>query len=98
MAKQEIKDFYVQCDCGSEHVFFTPQDPEFLEDGLYVAILTNQFNPYSFWNRFRHIWHTLRHGVPYTDQVCLDYKKVKQIKRFLDQYIALTELEMKHKK
>ena len=91
MKKQEVKDFYVQCDCGSEHVFVTPQDFDQLEDGIYVAILTNEYNKMSFWHRFRHIWYTLIHGVPYTDQVCLDLDKVKKLNRYLSNYITTTE-------
>lgn len=98
MKKQEVKDFYVQCDCGSEHVFITLQDPNEIEDGVYIAILTNQFNPYSFWNRFRHIWYTLIHGVPYTDQVCLDFDKVKRLNRYLTNYISMTDMVTKCKK
>ena len=98
MAKQSIKDFYVQCECGSEHVFLTPQDPECLEEGLYMSVLAKQFDAYSFWNRFRHIWYTLIHGLPYVDQVCLDFEKAKQLNKYLDNYINLTELTLKHKK
>ena len=95
---QKIDDLYIQCDCGSEHVFMTPQDQEMWECGIYLAILTNQYNKDSFWHRFKHIWHILIHGVPYTDQVCLDYNKVKELNKYLTDYIALTDLVIKTKK
>ena len=95
MKKQEIKDLYVQCDCGSEHVFVTPQDFDQLEDGVYMAILTNEYSKISFWNRFRHIWYTLIHGVPYVDQVCLDFNKVKELNNYLDHYVHLVEFIQK---
>jgi hypothetical protein len=98
MKKQEIRDLYVQCDCGSEHVFVTPQDFDKLEDGIYMAILANEYNGTSFWYRFRHIWYTLIHGVPYTDQVCLDYDKVKQLEKYLSNYITMTEFMKKQNK
>ena len=98
MKKQEVRDLYVQCDCGSEHVFVTPQDFDQLEDGIYMAILANKYSGTSFWHRFRHVWYTLIHGVPYTDQVCLDYNKVKQLEKYLSNYITMTEFMNKQNK
>jgi len=91
---KEYKEF-IQCDCGSEYIIFEPQDIEFLEDGLYISIFTQAYNKPSFWHRFRHIWYTLKTGKPYTDQVCLDLDKIKKLNKYLDNYIALAELNTK---
>ena len=98
MKKQEIRDLYVQCDCGAEHIFITPQDFDNLDEGLYMAILANEYAKVSFWNRFRHIWYILIHGVPYTDQVCLDYNEVKQLEKYLSNYITIADFMKKQNK
>lgn len=97
MKKKDYKEF-VQCDCGSEYVVLEPQDIDCLECGLYMGVLANAYHKYSFWHRFRHIWYTLIHGKPYTDQVCLDLDKVKELNKYLTNFIALAELEKKQNK
>lgn len=94
-----IKKEFVQipCQCGSEHIVMEPQDNDDLSQGLYFAIFTFAYDKPSFWHRFKHIWHTLVTGVPFTDQVCLDLDRVKKLNRYLENYIALAELESKHK-
>ena len=94
--RKDYKEF-VQCDCGSEYIVLEPQDQEFLECGLYMSVLAYAYDKPSFWHRFRHIWHTLKTGKPYTDQICLDLDKVKELNKYLSNYIALAELEKKHK-
>lgn len=90
MAK-ELKKF-IQCDCGSEYVYLEPQDPDFPEEGLYMSILAHAYDKPSFWHRFRHIWYTLIHGKPYTDQVCLDLEKCKELYTFLFNYVNSKEV------
>lgn len=94
---KEYKEF-VQCDCGSEYIVVEPQDIDCLECGLFMSVLNRQFDKQTFWHRFRHIWYTLIHGTPYTDQVCLDLNKVKELEKYLKNYLALVELEKKHRK
>jgi len=96
MMRKDYKEF-IQCDCGSEFIVLEPQDEEMLECGLFLGILEYAYHKPSFWHRFRHIWHTLKTGKPYTDQVCLDLAKVKELDKYLHNYIALAELEKKHK-
>ena len=96
MKNKDYKEF-VQCDCGSEYVVFESQDPDCLDEGLYMSVFTLAYDKPSFWHRFRHIWHTLIHGTPYTDQVCLDLDKVKELEKYLKNYIAMTELDKKHR-
>lgn len=99
MKKQEVKDFYIQCDCGSEHVFISPQDFDSLEEGLFLAILTTQYTTNtSFWQRLRYIWHILKYGTPYVDQVCLDLDKVKALSKYLSDYISTTNYYKNNKK
>lgn len=97
MVKKVEKEF-IQCECGSEYVVLEPQDVEELQDGLYMSIWTRAYDKPSFWHRFRHIWYTLIHGKPYTDQVCLDLDKVKELNKYLTNFIVLAELEKKQNK
>ena len=39
MKNKDYKEF-VQCDCGSEYVVFEPQDPDCLDEGLYMSVST----------------------------------------------------------
>ena len=97
MKQKELKEF-IQCDCGSEFIILEPQDEEILECGLFLGVLEYAYHKPSFWHRFKHIWHTLKTGKPYIDQVCLDLNKVKELNKYLTNFIMLAELEKKHKK
>ena len=97
MKNKDYKAF-VQCDCGSEYVVLEPQDPDCLDEGLYMSVFTLAYDKPSFWHRFRHIWHTLKTGKPYSDQVCLDLDKVKELEKYLKNYIAIADMNKKHKK
>ncbi len=97
MKKKEYKAF-IQCECGSEYAIFEPQDIEALNEGLYVSIFTIAYNKPSFWHRFRHIWYTLKTGKPYTDQMCLSLDAIKELNKYLNNYIALAELDLKNTK
>lgn len=95
--RKDYKEF-IQCECGAEYIVLEPQDTEELHEGLYMSIFTMAYDKPSFWHRFRHIWHTLKHGKPYTDQVCLDLNKAKELEIYLKNYIAMAKLNKKHKK
>lgn len=97
MKKKDYKEF-IQCECGSEYIVLEPQDIEELQEGIYMSIWTRAYDKPSFWHRFRHIWYTLKNGKPYTDQICLDLDKVKELNKYLDNFIALAELEKKQEK
>jgi len=97
MKNKKIDKLFVQCDCGSEYIVLEPQDIDCLECGLYMGVLANAYHKPSFWHRFRHIWYTLKHGKPYTDQVCLDLDKVKKLEMYLKSYIAMAELDKKYR-
>lgn len=90
--KKEITPFILPCDCGSEWIILDKQDPDFPEEGLYMSILTHAYDKPSFWHRFRHIWYILIHGKPYTDQVCLDLEKCRELYTFLFNYVNSKEV------
>ena len=97
MKKKDYKEF-IQCECGSEYIVLEPQDIEELQEGIYMSIWTRAYDKPSFWHRFRHIWYTLKNGKPYTDQICLDLDNVKELNKYLNNYIALAELDLKNTK
>jgi len=89
---------HLACDCGAEFICIEPQDCDDLSQGINFAMYEFAYHKPSFWHRFRHIWFTLKTGKPYTDQLCLDFNKVKELNKYLENYISLAELEAKHKK
>ncbi len=95
MKNKDYKEF-VQCDCGSEYVVLEPQDTDCLECGLCMSMFKFAYSKPSFWHRFRHVWYTIKTGKPYVDQVCLDLDKVKELNKYLNNYIALAKLEKKY--
>lgn len=97
MKQKDYKEF-VQCECGAEYIVLEPQDPECLDEGLYMSVFTLAYDKPSFWHRFRHIWYTLKNGKPYTDQVCLNLDKVKELDKYLSNFILLAEKKDKKKK
>lgn len=97
MKRKDYKEF-IQCECGAEYIILEPQDIEELQEGIYMSIFTMAYDKPSFWHRFRLAWYTIKNGKPYTDQVCLDLNKVKELNKYLDNFIALAELDSKKAK
>ena len=91
MKRKDYKEF-IQCECGSEYIVLEPQDIEELQEGLYMSIFTMAYDKPSFWHRFKLAWYTIKNGKPYTDQICLDLNKVKELNKYLNNFITLAEL------
>lgn len=94
--RKDYKEF-VQCECGAEYIVLEPQDIDELQEGIYMSIFTMAYDKPSFWHRFKLAWYTIKNGKPYTDQVCLDLVKVKELNKYLSNYIVMTELDKKHR-
>lgn len=70
---------YIMCDCGAE-VLVVTKDESY---GVDFAIF--KYKPgRSLRERLRLIWRIIRHGEPYTDQMCLGMDKVRDLKNYLD--------------
>lgn len=70
---------YIMCDCGAEVLVITKDESY----GVDFAIF--KYNPgRSLRERLRLIWRIIRHGEPYTDQMCLGMDKVRDLKNYLD--------------
>lgn len=70
---------YIMCDCGAEVLVITKDESY----GVDFAIF--KYKPgRSLRERLRLIWRIIRHGEPYTDQMCLGMDKVRDLKNYLD--------------
>lgn len=75
---------FILCDCKSE-VLLIDYDKEIgLAD---FAIYQSQSVRLPFWQKIRHIWHILIKGSPYSDQMVLTNKHLKEIKQFIEQIV-----------
>lgn len=85
----------IHCDCGAEMLVINHEE----EGGYNIAMFTAQYDRYSLWQRLRHIWRILWYGRPYTDQICLNYEKAKDLADFINQTYASTikKLEKENK-
>ncbi len=72
---------YIECDCGYETLVIEHDTDT---DMFYLCMMTRQFDSKSFWHRFRHIWHTLRYGTPYTDQMCMNRASVQRLRKWIE--------------
>lgn len=80
---REIQE-YVSCDCGCGVLRFwampdDDDDPHF----VYVSLL-GEGGSQCWRYRLRYIWHILRTGDPYTDEVVLDREAVERLRHFCD--------------
>lgn len=75
---------FTLCDCKSEVLVIDYDKDVELAD---FAIYKSSYNGMSFWQKMGHIWHILTKGCPYSDQIVLNTKQLKEIKQFIEQII-----------
>ena len=68
------------CECGEEALVVSNDDG----CGINLAMFNRYFNKYTWREKLRCIWHILKTGKPYTDQMCLDYDTGQRLARFLN--------------
>jgi len=76
---------YIDCDCGNEMIRIH-KDKEFMSTDLSIYKV---FNDYSILHRLSHIWHIIRWGHPFTDQLCLSDKSVKKLIKSLEKSLTI---------
>ena len=76
-------DFYV-CDCGGEAVAISKLE------SFISLMMYRSYRPPRWRHRLRHIWHIIREGHPYLDDVLLDHATAK---RLAVKLLELTEEE-----
>ena len=78
------KQLTLRCDCSMEILAF---DYDKGEKEVYLSMFKNDSGfSRSLWQRLRFCWQTLTTGRPYTDNICLNDKDMKQLKGFITEY------------
>lgn len=79
-------DCIVTCQCGNEIIRIT-QDAEFEED-IYLSMF-QYYNSasMSFRQRIKYLWQILRHGMPYSDCICLKQKDLKALREAINKIL-----------
>jgi hypothetical protein len=81
---EKNKVIFFLCDCHSE-VLVIEYDKELgLADLSVYENRASYKHKLSFWQRFRHIWHIIVRGTPYSDQILLNKNQIKELKTFLN--------------
>lgn len=73
----------IKCDCGEEVLVITNDD----ECGFFLGMFERQFTRYTWRNKLRLIWRIIRHGKPYTDQICISDANAKELAAFINKHI-----------
>ena len=82
----EIQEF-ISCDCNTDGLFLSHMSDD--DNGfVYVSMWVDAPGQINWRHRLRHIWHIIRYGDPYSDQVVLDRKSVERLRHFCDCAIA----------
>jgi hypothetical protein len=80
---QPMQEKFITCDCGVEVLRLT-YDPD--DDfGLQCSILEHHNIPAK--DKLRWIWHILKEGTPFTDEICLDSRRVQELLDFGEEYL-----------
>ena len=74
---------FILCDCKSE-VLVIEYDHQYKIAEL--AIFAHHASAYrmSFWQKMRYIWQVLVYSKPYSDQMILNTKQIKDLKQFVN--------------
>ena len=86
---EKNKTSFILCDCKSE-VLVLEYDNEY--DLMELAIyenLSSYSHKMSFWQKLRYIYQVVVNNRPYSDQIILNIKQVKEIKQFIEQIIQV---------
>lgn len=79
--KDKTTSVFVPCDCQNE-VLYIEYDHEYRIADLAIYHYRNT-NRLSLWQKVRYIAHLLWSGKPYSDQMVLTHKQLKELKQFL---------------
>jgi hypothetical protein len=89
MSKKDTKiEEYIACDCHCGGLLLVRFDEPEDEDFVYVSLWKNGYGTDCWRHRLRHIWHILRTGHAYTDQLVFDRASVKRLRHFCDVVLA----------
>jgi hypothetical protein len=82
---KENKTLFIPCSCKSE-ILVIEYDHEWnIADLAIFEHYTNYSNKMSLWQRLRYCFQVLVYKKPYSDQIVLDKKQLKDLKEFLNE-------------
>lgn len=76
----KTEELAIKCDCGEEMLTINDDYPF----GFHVAMFDRYCTKYTWRHRLHLIWRIIRHGKPYTDQICLSYDHAKELVDFMN--------------
>jgi len=73
-------ELYIPCDCSAEvlKIEFDEETKQY-----FISIYEYKSNKYPISQKLRWIWHIIRYGTPYGDQIVISKEKAYKIGRWL---------------
>lgn len=87
------KKLHIDCACGTHalHIEHDPLDGE-LARTWYFSYWLRGYGEGSSWSyRWRQIWHILKTGTPYGDEVILQRQEMKELLEYIQEQLKATE-------
>jgi hypothetical protein len=91
MKLYEMDSEYIECDCHTELIQLTYEEPENKDkepvDFLYIALYeygSKRDNRFSWKERFKHIFYILKYGTPWKDQLILRTEERLKLMNYLN--------------
>jgi hypothetical protein len=81
-SKDQTTSVFVPCDCTSEILYIEYDHKHKIAD-LSIYSHPSYGISLSLWQKLRYIWQVLVHSKPYSDQMVLTDRQLKDLKRFL---------------
>jgi hypothetical protein len=78
-------ELHLTCSCHTHELHF---EKDFEEDMWYISFWQRGYAEQSSWGyRLKCIWHILKNGRPYGDEVILEKKDLEELKEYIDEQI-----------
>jgi hypothetical protein len=79
-------ELHITCGCHAHELHFE-KDHEY--DMWYISFWQRGYATDSSWRyRLKCIWHILKNGRPYGDEVILDKKDLEELKQYVDEQLS----------
>jgi hypothetical protein len=78
-------ELHLTCSCHTHELHF---EKDFEEDMWYISFWQRGYAEQSSWGyRLKCIWHILKNGRPYGDEVILEKKDLEELKEYIDEQV-----------
>ena len=83
-------EFHLTCSCHSHELHFEKDDLDGDSNAMwYVSFWQRGYATETSWKyRLRCIWHILKNGRPYGDEVVLEKKDLIELKQYVDEQLS----------